>query len=108
MKTTPYILLAPFHLKEGVSEAQLLTASRAFQQHFVSQQRGILRRTLMRAKHGGHADLVVFENQAVADRVMEAEANSEHFHALLALAQPPDPRSPDMGLLAFEQVEVYE
>jgi hypothetical protein len=108
MHTAMYIQLAPSQLKEGVNEAQLLEASEAFQQKFVSKQKGIIRRILVRAKHGGYADIIFFESKEDADRVAEAEATSEHCAALFQLLQPPDPSLPDMGILSFEHLKTYE
>lgn len=108
MKTAMYIQLAPIHLKKGVDEAKLLETSEAFQRNFVSRQAGIIRRVLLRAKHGGYADLVFFESKEAAERVAEAEATSEHCQALFQLLQPPDPSLPDMGVLSFEHVKTYE
>lgn len=108
MKQAHYVLLAPFRLAEGVTEAQLLERSAAFQEHFVKSQPGIRRRVLVKAEQGGYADLVFFESKEAAGRVMAAEATSEHFHALLALAAPPDAARPDGGLLAFDVVAAYE
>jgi hypothetical protein len=108
MKTATYIQLAPIRLREGVDEATLLETSEAFQENFVSKQPGILRRILVKAKHGGYADLVFFEDKAAADRVAEAEATSEHCHALFQLLEPPDPSLPDMGVLSFEHMKTYE
>jgi hypothetical protein len=103
-----YIQLVPAQLKEGVDEAQLLDASDAFQRNFVSNQKGIIRRILVRAKHGGYADIVFFESKEDADRVADAEASSEHCAALFQLMQPPDPSLPDMGVLSFEHLRTYE
>lgn len=108
MKNAMYIQLAPIQLKEGVDEAKLLETSEAFQENFVRNQKGILRRILVRAKHGGYADLVFFESKEAADRVAEAEATSEHCLALFQILQPPDPSLPDMGLLSFEHIKTYE
>ena len=108
MQKTMYIQLASARLKEGVDEAQLLAASDAFQRNFVSQQQGIVRRILVKAKHGGYADLVFFESKEDAERVAQAEATSEHCQALFQLLQPPDPSSPDMGVLSFEHLKTYE
>jgi len=108
MKTAMYIQLAPAQLREGVDEAQLLEASNAFQENFVSKQKGIVRRILLKAKHGGYADLIFFESKEDADRVAQVEATSEHCLALFQLLQPPDPGLPDMGVLSFEHVRTYE
>jgi hypothetical protein len=95
-------------LKEGADEATLLEASAACQERFVSKQPGIVRRFLVRAKHGGYADIVFFESKAHADRVAEAEATSKHCLAFFQIMQPPDPNLPDMGVLSFEHVKTYE
>jgi hypothetical protein len=108
MKNAMYIQLASVRLEEGVDEAQLLQASEAFQRDFVSKQNGIVRRILVKAKHGGYADLVFFESKQDAERVAEAEATSEPFRALLQLFQAPDPNAPDMGVLSFEHLRTYE
>lgn len=108
MKHASYIQLAPIQLKPGVGEAELLATSAAFQEHFVSKQQGIIRRILVRAKHGGYADLVFFEDKAAADRVAEAHATSEHCQALFDLLLPLDASLPDMGVLSFEHVATYE
>jgi hypothetical protein len=108
MKQPMFIQLAAAKLKEGVDEAKLLEASDEFQKNFVSKQEGILRRILVRAKHGGYADLVFFESKEHADRVAQAEATSEHCLALFQLLEPTDPAAPDMGVLSFETLKTYE
>lgn len=108
MMNATYILFAPIQLKEGVDEATLLEASAAFQDRFVRQQPGILKRMLVRAKHGGYADIVFFASKEDADRAAEAEATSEHCLTFFQLMQPPDPSLPDQGVLSFEAVETYE
>jgi hypothetical protein len=108
MKTVNYIQLAPIQLKAGIDEAQLLRTSDAFQENFVSKQPGILKRILVKAKHGGYADLVFFENKAAAEQVAQAEATSEHCQTYFDILQPPDPHLPDMGVLSFEPLKSYE
>jgi hypothetical protein len=108
MKNGMYIMLAPFQLKDGTSEAQLLEASKMFQENFVDKQRGISKRILLRAAHGGYADLVFFDSKGDAERVVEAEATSEHCATFFQIMLPPDPNLPDMGVLSFEHVKTYE
>lgn len=52
-----------------MTEEALLAASTRFQVNFVSRISGILRRTLVRAAHGGYADLVFFKDKATAEHV---------------------------------------
>ncbi len=108
MTKKTYVQLVPTQLKEGVGEPALLQASDAFQAHFVSKQRGVQKRVLLRGKHGGYADLVFFDSQEDAERIAAAEATSEHCLALFDLLKPPDPSLPDMGILSFEHLKTYE
>jgi hypothetical protein len=108
MKQTMHVVLAQMQLKPGVDEAKLLQASEAFQEHFVTKQQGILRRILLKDGRGGYADLVFFESEEHFNRVVEAEATSEHCQALFALMAPPDAGVPDMGLLRFQHLKTYE
>jgi hypothetical protein len=80
----------------------------AFQADFVSKQSGIVKRLLLRGKDGAYADLVFFESKEAADRVVEAEANSPHCGQFFSIMQPPDENLPDMGVLSFEQLQIYE
>ena len=108
MKPVMHVVLAPMQLKPGVDEATLLAASEAFQENFVSKQQGILRRTLLKDGRGGYADLVFFESEQHFQRVVEAEASSEHCQALFQLMAPPDPSLPDMGVLSYQHIKTYE
>lgn len=103
-----YVQLVPIQLKPGVDEQALVDASDQFQQTFVTKQKGILRRLLVRAKGGGYADLVFFEAKEDADRVAQAEADCDAFAAFVPIIAPPDPALPDMGVSSFELVRAYE
>jgi hypothetical protein len=73
-----HIAVAPFELKAGVSEDALLTASDRFEQEFVTNQDGIIRRVLVKdGEGGGYADLVFFRDLESIERVIEAEQNSD-------------------------------
>jgi hypothetical protein len=108
MSDGTYVMLAPIRLKEGVDETRLVEASDVFESKFVKGQKGIVKRMLLKAKDGGYADLVFFENKAAADRVVEAESGSEDCHAFFSIMQPPDESLPDMGVLSFDHVKTYE
>lgn len=68
------------------------------------KQPGILRRILVRSKHGGYADLVFFESKEAAERVVEADSTSRDCLALFQIMQPPDPAQPDQGVLSLEPI----
>ena len=108
MAKTLYIQLAPIRLKDGINETTLLKASDEFERNFVSKQKGIVRRQLLRAKNGGYADLVFFESKADADRVAKAEATSVECMEFGKIMQMPDECLPDMGVLSFEHIRTYD
>lgn len=95
------IALAPFTLKEGVSEQTLLSTSDHFDRLFVKNQDGILRRILVRDGEGGYADIVFFEDEQAIERVLEAEQNSEVCAAFFSIMDDGPPR-------VFEVLETYE
>lgn len=107
MSKTTFIQLAPITLGPGVSEADLLRASDAFEADFVRKQKGIVRRHLLRRKEGGYADLVFFESREAADKVLEAEMSSPECAAFFSIMAPPDQALPDMGVESFEVVKIY-
>ncbi len=103
-----YVQLAPIKLKDGFDEKTLLAASDAFQASFVGKQAGIMKRVLLRGKHGGYADLVFFESKEDADRIAEIEETSQECLEFFRIMKAPDESLPDMGVLSFEHVKTYE
>lgn len=108
MNGNMYIQIAPFHLKDGVDEKALLDGSDNFQSGFVARQKGVLKRILVKSRHGGYADLVFFENKEAADRIAAAEESSREFGDFLGIMKAPDGNPPDMGVLSFEHLKTYE
>lgn len=104
----PYVMLAPIVLKQGVGEKALVEASDAFQQAFAGRQPGILKRMLLRAKDGSHADLVFFANKEAAERVVAAEMESPACIDYFSVMNIPEGVSPEAGVLSFEHVKTYE
>jgi hypothetical protein len=72
----PITVLAPIKLAAGKTEEDLLEASSRFQENFVSQQQGVLRRELLRTSEGEYLDIVQFKSKDDAEKVMEAERTS--------------------------------
>jgi hypothetical protein len=97
-----HIALAPFRLKDGISEDDLVKTSDDFEEQFVQHQDGILRRILVKDNTGGYADVVFFTDAAAIDRVLQAEQNSEVCAALFAIMD--DDGSPRV----YEVLKTYE
>jgi hypothetical protein len=86
-----HIALAPFRLRDGVSEEALLATSDDFEQQFVRRQDGIVRRILVKDGDTGYADIVFFRDAAAIDRVIEAEQNSEVCAAFFSIMAGDEP-----------------
>jgi hypothetical protein len=97
-----HIALAPFRLKEGICEDDLVKASDDFEEQFVEKQEGILRRILVKDGDGGYADIVFFTDAAAIDRVIEAEQSSEVCAAFFAILQD------DGTHRVYEVLKTYE
>jgi hypothetical protein len=72
----PLTILAPIKLAAEKTEADLLAASEHFQNEFVSQQPGVLRRELIRTGEGQYMDIIQFRSKEDLQKVMEEEAKS--------------------------------
>lgn len=96
------IVLAPFRLKDGISEADLTKTSDDFEEQFVRKQEGILRRILVTDGKGGYADIVFFTDAAAMDRVIEAEQNSEVCAGFFSIMQE------DGDPLVYDMLKTYE
>ena len=97
-----HIALAPFRLKEGICEDDLVKASDDFEEQFVEKQEGILRRILVKDGDGGYADIVFFADAAAIDRVIDAEQSSEVCAAFFAILED------DGTHRVYEVLKTYE
>ncbi|MFJ5692856.1 hypothetical protein ACIP9X_03255 [Arthrobacter sp. NPDC093125] len=96
-----HIALAPFRLKDGVTEQALVAASDGFERDFVRRQEGILQRFLVKDGKGGFADVVFFSDKEAMTRVVEAEQNSEACAAFFSIMSADDSHS------VFEVIKAY-
>ena len=80
----PIVEVATIRLKPGAAEADLVTASDAFQ-NFLGAVDGFIRRELLKRGETEYADLVHWRSQADADAMMAAAATSSECAAYFAL-----------------------
>ncbi|WP_370305874.1 hypothetical protein [Sinimarinibacterium flocculans] len=104
MTTRDYIEWAPFRVRSGVSEAQLLASSAALQERFVARQAGFRTRELLRSADGQWVDLVRWDSREAAETAMAAVGTSAACQAYFALLEPSDAAG---GVVLFEPVAVY-
>lgn len=106
MTSSIHMLLAPFKLKTGKTDAELIAASDAFEANFVKLQKGILGRQLLREKPGHYADLVVFESRDAAEAVILAELSSPHCGEYFSIMDMDDATS--LNVLSFDLIKNYK
>src|SRR5687768_13380134 len=86
---------APFRLRDGVTDAELMEASAAIQRDFLEARPGFVRRELVRSGDGLWADVVYWTDLAAARDAMDAAASSttcsRYFHLMVGASGAPDP-----------------
>jgi len=99
---------APFMIKPGVDEAELIAASEALQNEFLSQQSGFIRRELLRGNNGHWVDLAVWESRDAADQAVKNAAESPVCFRYFQLMANADHDNPGDGVLHFDRIREYE
>lgn len=98
---------APFTVKEGITEQQLLEASKALQTDFLEKQSGFIRRELLVQSNRSYIHMVLWENmesaRGVMDKVKESEACSKYF----GLMEEVDTAQPEQDVLHYQMYARY-
>lgn len=90
---------AQFRLAEGVDESTLFAASDALQEGFLKQQKGFIKRELVKLEDGTWADILYWENrESVEHALHEAPTNPAALAYFQLMAQ--DEASSNMMLLS--------
>lgn len=103
---TTIIEWAPFSLRPGIGEAQLLQLSERLQTEFLARQKGFLGRDLLRRGAGEYVDLVRWRSLADAEAAMGRVGASAACAAYFAL-MPPEQAEASAGVLHFENLRSY-
>ena len=98
---------APFRLKPGITDAELLAASEALQRDFLSRQDGFVGRELLRGANGQWADLVYWRDDESAHAIMQAVADSPACMAYFHLMEGANAADPGAGVLHLHRVRAY-
>lgn len=107
MSTDHVVEYAPFTLAQGVSEEALLAASQRLEQEMLARMPGYRGRVLVRKSPREWADLVFWEDQAAADRVMALVAESPACAGYFALMDMAGASDPGAGVTHFTAVRTY-
>lgn len=99
---------AEFELIEGVSEETLLKASEEVQNTFLKNQKGFVKRELLKGANNTWVDLVYWESMEDAQRAVKNVANSPACLAYFQLMVSVDPDHPEAGIEHYEQWKTYD
>lgn len=108
MKNNQVIEWAPFRLKDGVTDAELLAASDAMQAAFLQGQKGFIKRNLVRGADGQWADVVYWESLADASAAMPNAMENPACLKYFELLQGVDHDHPEVGVLHLDVMKIYE
>lgn len=97
---------APFQLIPGTDEHKLLQASEALQQDFLNQQKGFLRRELLKGQDHW-TDVVYWASREDAEQAMHNAANSPVCYAYFQFMVTVNHNDPGAGVMLFEVQESY-
>jgi hypothetical protein len=98
---------APFRLKAGVTEEHLVEVSARLQDEFLRQQRGFVRRELLKGAQGEWVDLVYWTDEESAHAVMPAIAGSPACRAYFDVMIGADPADPSGGVAHYRRMRAY-
>lgn len=77
--------LAPFLIKEGVLEKDLLEASARVQADFIEKQPGFIKRELLKKSDQEYLDIVYWQSEELAKNAAEKAMQSEICHKFFLL-----------------------
>lgn len=100
--------MAPFILKDGVTETLLSNASGILQKEFVEKQPGFIKRELVKKSAREFVDIIYWDNQVNANKDMQQTKNSPACYAYFQLLADTDHRNQDAGVAHFEVLNEYK
>jgi hypothetical protein len=104
--TKNYIIeFAPFALAEGVDESTFVAASDALQSEFLSQQKGFIKRDLVRTMDGNWADVAYWESRESVEQAMQSAMDNPaalQYFQLMSSSEHADPAA-NVMLLSIEK-----
>ena len=102
------IELAPFSLKEGVTEETLLKISKAVQEEFIDKQPGFIKRELVRKNSREYLDIVYWSSQPHAEHAAQKAMETAVCLEFFSLMQQSEVAVPEAGLSYFTLIHTYE
>lgn len=99
--------LAPFTLKNGVTEVSLFEASETLQKGFLAKQTGFIKRELVKKQTGEYLDIVYWDNQENADKASQNAMKSPVCFAYFHLMKEVGQSDPNAAVSNFVIINEY-
>jgi len=103
---------APFEVREGVSNEQLLQASEHLQNEFLVKQKGYIKRELLKGDGKQWVDLVYWASeedaQAAIQNAMNSEACGAFFGLMEGISDPEEVIDPAEGVFHYKRIAGWE
>jgi len=103
---------APFEVREGVSDEQLLRASEHIQKEFLVKQKGYIKRELLRGEGNQWVDLVYWASKEDANAAIQNAMNSEAYGAFFGLMEgipgPDETVDPAAGIFHYKRMAGWD
>ena len=96
---------APFALKDGATESDLLAAAYEIERSFLSKQTGYIRRELLKKDDNNWVDLIYWKSKQEAAEAMKAVSTSEACGQYFSLMAGMD--DAEGGVSHFERVKAW-
>jgi len=104
----PIVEWAPFDVKEGITEAQLIAASNRLQLEFLSKQKGYIKRSLLKGKGSQWVDIIHWESIGDAHEALNQAASCVVCAEFFALLVMTDPTNASEGIFHYEQIQSWQ
>lgn len=98
---------APFRLKPGVDESDLLKVSDDLQTEFLDRQTGFLRRELFKASGGNFVDVIWWSSRKAAKDALASAASSPACGRYFQLMQDVNAGRPGAGVAHYLLFKTY-
>lgn len=98
---------ASFRLAEGASEAALIAASDAMQEGFLKQQKGFVKRELVKAADGQWADVVYWDSFSSAEQAMQEAMTNPACFKYFELMTGVNHDDPAVGVMHLSVLKSY-
>ncbi len=95
---------APFVVADGVDDEELLAASEQLQKGFLENQKGFLKRELLKGKDNHWVDLVYWASEEDAQQAMENAATSPVCMTYFSLMVAADHTDPSAGVFHYRKM----